>query len=51
MTPRDDVTVLLAGLSLRETGHVLDISIATVEREWTAARAWLYSELTRTPGQ
>jgi RNA polymerase sigma factor (TIGR02999 family) len=40
-----------AGLSLRETGHVLDISIATVEREWTAARAWLYSELTRTKGQ
>ena len=33
------------GLSLEETGHVLDISIATVEREWQAARAWLFSHL------
>jgi RNA polymerase sigma-70 factor, ECF subfamily len=33
------------GLSLEETAHVLDISIATVEREWQAARAWLYSRL------
>lgn len=35
------------GLSLEETGHVLQISIATVEREWQAARAWLYSPLKR----
>ncbi len=35
------------GLSLQETGHVLGISIATVEREWQAARAWLYARLTR----
>jgi RNA polymerase sigma-70 factor (ECF subfamily) len=34
-----------SGLSLEETGHVLDISIATVEREWQAARAWLYAVL------
>jgi RNA polymerase sigma-70 factor (ECF subfamily) len=33
------------GLSLDETGHVLEISVATVEREWQAARAWLYSRL------
>ena len=33
------------GLSLEETGHVLDISMATVEREWQAARAWLYARL------
>jgi RNA polymerase sigma-70 factor (ECF subfamily) len=33
------------GLSLEETGRVLDISMATVEREWQAARAWLYSRL------
>ena len=33
------------GLSLQETGHVLDISLATVEREWQAARAWLLSRL------
>jgi RNA polymerase sigma-70 factor (ECF subfamily) len=33
------------GLSLEEIGHVLQISLATVEREWQAARAWLYSRL------
>jgi RNA polymerase sigma factor (TIGR02999 family) len=32
-----------SGLSLEETGEVLQIS--TVEREWQAARAWLYSRL------
>ena len=35
-----------AGLSLEETGQVLGISVATVEREWQAARAWLYARLT-----
>jgi len=39
-----------AGLSLHEIGQVLEISMATVERDWTAARAWLYGELTRKPG-
>jgi RNA polymerase sigma factor (TIGR02999 family) len=34
-----------SGLSLEETGHVLAISVATVEREWQAARAWLYAAL------
>jgi len=34
------------GMSLEETGHVLGISVATVEREWQAARAWLYARLT-----
>lgn len=34
-----------SGLSLEEIGHVLDISVATVEREWQAARAWLYAAL------
>jgi RNA polymerase sigma factor (TIGR02999 family) len=33
------------GLSLAEISHALKISIATVEREWQAARAWLYSRL------
>ena len=33
------------GLSLEETGHVLGISVATVEREWQVARAWLYAVL------
>ena len=33
------------GLSIEETGEVLGISPATVKREWTLARAWLYREL------
>lgn len=33
------------GLSLQETGHVLGLSLATVERDWQAARAWLFKEL------
>jgi RNA polymerase sigma factor (TIGR02999 family) len=35
-----------SGLSLAETAHVLDISVATVERDWQAARAWLYTAIT-----
>ena len=38
-----------SGLSLEETAHLLDISVATVEREWQAARAWLYARMTRKP--
>jgi RNA polymerase sigma factor (TIGR02999 family) len=33
------------GLSIEDTAEVLDISPATVSREWTTARAWLYREL------
>ena len=33
------------GLSLEEIGETLGISIATVERDWQAARAWLLSAL------
>ena len=33
------------GLTLEETGHVLGVSVATVEREWKVARAWLYGRL------
>jgi RNA polymerase sigma-70 factor (ECF subfamily) len=35
-----------AGLSLEETGDACGLSVATVEREWQAARAWLYARLT-----
>ena len=35
------------GLSIEETAEVVGISPATVKREWTAARAWLYRELSR----
>ncbi|MGH7444583.1 MAG: sigma-70 family RNA polymerase sigma factor [Longimicrobiales bacterium] len=34
-----------AGMSLDETAVGLDISVATVKREWTMARAWLNREL------
>ena len=34
-----------AGLSVEETADVLDLSPATVKRDWVAARAWLNREL------
>ena len=34
-----------AGLSIDETAQVLEISPATVKREWTMAKAWLRREL------
>jgi RNA polymerase sigma factor (TIGR02999 family) len=34
-----------AGLSTPEAAAVLKVSVATAERWWTYARAWLYSEL------
>ena len=34
-----------AGLSIEETGDALDLSPATVKRDWMAARAWLNREL------
>ncbi len=33
------------GLSVEETARVLDVSPATVKREWALARAWLYRRL------
>lgn len=35
------------GLSLDETADVMGISPATVSREWTTARAWLFREISR----
>jgi RNA polymerase sigma-70 factor, ECF subfamily len=37
------------GLSLEEIGRMLGLSVATVEREWQAARPWLHARLTRRP--
>jgi RNA polymerase sigma factor (TIGR02999 family) len=37
------------GLSLEESGEALGISVATAERDWRAARAWLLKELRPTP--
>jgi RNA polymerase sigma-70 factor, ECF subfamily len=33
------------GMSLEETAAALDVSLATVKRDWTAARAWLNREV------
>ena len=35
------------GLSLEETAEVLEVSVGTVRRDWSLARAWLYRELAR----
>jgi RNA polymerase sigma-70 factor (ECF subfamily) len=35
------------GLTIEETAEVLDLSHATVEREWNFARAWLRRELSK----
>jgi RNA polymerase sigma factor (TIGR02999 family) len=37
------------GLTMEETAEVMHISPATVGREWTLAKAWLYAELERKP--
>jgi DNA-directed RNA polymerase specialized sigma24 family protein len=34
-------------MSIEETAEVLEISPATVKREWTLARAWLNREMER----
>ena len=35
------------GLTVEETAEVLDISPATVKRDWISARAWLLREMSR----
>jgi RNA polymerase sigma factor (TIGR02999 family) len=37
-----------AGLSLEETSQAMGIATATVQRDWTAARAWLHREISRS---
>ncbi|MEP7038941.1 MAG: sigma-70 family RNA polymerase sigma factor [Acidobacteriota bacterium] len=36
-----------SGLSIEDTAEVLNISAATVKRDWTVAKAWLRQEITR----
>jgi RNA polymerase sigma factor (TIGR02999 family) len=36
-----------AGLSLGEISEALEVAPATVQRDWTAARAWLYREISK----
>lgn len=38
------------GLSIEEVAQYLNVSPATVKREWFAARAWLYGQLYGAPG-
>jgi RNA polymerase sigma factor (TIGR02999 family) len=48
--PRQSKVVELrffAGLSLEEISEALEIGPATVQRDWTAARAWLHREISR----
>jgi RNA polymerase sigma factor (TIGR02999 family) len=35
------------GLTIEETAEVLDISPATVKRDWTMAKAWLHREISK----
>jgi RNA polymerase sigma factor (TIGR02999 family) len=37
------------GLTIDEAAEVLDVSVATANREWRAARAWLGRELEQAP--
>jgi RNA polymerase sigma factor (TIGR02999 family) len=37
------------GMSTEEIAQCLDVSLATVKRDWLAARAWLYSQLHGDP--
>jgi RNA polymerase sigma factor (TIGR02999 family) len=39
-----------AGLEVDETARVLDVSPATVKRDWAMARAWLHRELATARG-
>ncbi len=36
-----------AGLTMEETAEVLNMSLATAKRDWTAAKAWLFREISR----
>ncbi|MHB1224987.1 MAG: ECF-type sigma factor [Gemmatimonadaceae bacterium] len=48
LSPRQSRVVecrFFIGLSIEETARALDLSPATVKRDWTAARAWLNREL------
>ncbi len=39
------------GLELQEIAEVLEISLATVKRDWEFSRAWLFARLGSTPSQ
>lgn len=37
--------LFFAGLTIEETAEALEVSPATVKRDWSTARAWLYREM------
>jgi len=37
-----------AGMSVEETAEVVQLSPATVKREWSSAKAWLFREMSRS---
>lgn len=48
LDPRQSQVVemrFFGGLSLEETAEALKVSVATVRRDWSLARAWLFREL------
>jgi RNA polymerase sigma factor (TIGR02999 family) len=50
LDPRQSRVVELryfGGLSIEETATAMELSPATVKREWTMARAWLYGQVRR----
>src|SRR5215213_559113 len=51
LSPRQSQVVELrffGGLSLEETAEVLKVSVGTVRRDWSLARAWLHRAVTQT---
>ena len=38
------------GLSVEEIAEVLQVSVATVRRDWRLAKAWLHRELSKEAG-
>jgi len=51
LNPRHSRVVELrffGGLSHKEVAEVLNLSVATVRRDWSLAQAWLYRELSRS---
>jgi RNA polymerase sigma factor (TIGR02999 family) len=53
MSPRQARVVeclFFAGFTVEETAEALETSPATVKRDWSAARAWLYRTMQGNPG-
>lgn len=42
---------VFSGMTIAETAEALDVSDATVSRDWTKAKAWLHREMKRIRGE